>query len=168
MKIAIGTTSELKIRACEKALRKFGIDGELISIKTESGVNDQPYGFGEISTGAKNRAKEALKNVESAEIGVGIENGLIYIEETDQWFDMPCICILYKDGGESVSFGAGYDIPLEMIDKIKNENIELGKIIQELDPSAEKDPIGYFSGGKLKREEIVQQAIECALSKLKV
>ena len=168
MKIAIGTASELKIRACEKALEKFDIGGELVSTKTESGVADQPFGFGEITTGAKNRAEAALKNVENAELGIGIENGLIHIEEIDQWFDMPCICILQKNGGESIAFGAGYDIPLEMIERIKSENIELGKIIQLLDRNAEKDPIAYFSGGKLKREEIIQQAIECALSRLKV
>ncbi|MEI8143253.1 MAG: inosine/xanthosine triphosphatase [Candidatus Berkelbacteria bacterium] len=166
MKIAIGTTSELKIRACEVALKKFDIDNELISIKTESGVADQPFGFGDIVIGARNRATQALNNVENAELGIGIENGLIQIEEIDQWFDLPCICISRRDGGERIAFGAGYNIPFELIERIKNENTELGKIIQEFDSSAEKDPIGYFSGGKLKREEIIAQAIECALTKI--
>lgn len=163
MKIVVGTTSELKQRACKEALSRLGIDGEITSIKTNSSVSEQPFGYDEITKGARNRAKEALRLIEDAEISIGIENGLIKIDQINQWFDMPCVCILSKDGKEFFSFGTGYFIPEWMVEKVKNSNTDLGFIIQELDPEAEKDPIGYFSSGTFKREEILTQAIICAL-----
>ena len=166
MKIAIGTTSELKIRACKEALSKLGIESELLAVKAQSVVPDQPFGFEQITQGAKNRAVEALKLTENADFSIGIENGLAKVDEIGQWFDIPCVCIVTKEGDESYSFGSAYFVPDWMIDKIKEENTELGFIIQELDGEAEKDPIGYFSSGKFKREEILTQAIICALVKV--
>ena len=165
MEIAIGTTSELKIRACKEALSKLGIENELFTIKAQSGVPDQPFGFEQITQGAKSRASEALKLTENADFSIGVENGLVKIDEIEQWFDIPCVYIITKDGDESYSFGSAYFVPDWMIDRIKKENTELGFIIQGLDSGAEKDPIGYFSSGKFKREEILTQAIVCALVK---
>ena len=61
MKIAIGTTSEIKIRALKRALERFdSLKGsEIISVKTDSGVPAQPFGYAEMADGARNRSKQA-------------------------------------------------------------------------------------------------------------
>jgi non-canonical (house-cleaning) NTP pyrophosphatase len=53
-----------------------------------------------------------------------------------------------------------------MIDEIKEKNTELGHITQKLSGDLDKDGIKYFSAGKIKREELLTQAIEIALIKI--
>lgn len=163
MKIAIATTSELKIRALESALKRLNIIAEIISIKTDSGVSLQPFGYNETTKGAKNRAHEASA-VAGADLVVAIESGLIEIEEN--YFDVACICALSKDKDESIAYSGGYFTPQWIIDEIKETNTEYGFITQRLSGDKDKDPIKYFSDGVIKREEILSQAIIIALIKI--
>ncbi len=162
MKIVVGTTSELKLRAVRLALAKLNIMAEIITHKAVSNVPDQPRGFQEITAGAKNRAMDSLKNTD-ADMSIGIENGEVKINEIDQNFDFPCICVITKAGDESFAFGASYFVPDWMID----DDLELGLIIQRIDPSQkEKDPVRYFSNDLIKREELLANGIACALIKI--
>ncbi|MEX0931852.1 MAG: inosine/xanthosine triphosphatase [Candidatus Paceibacterota bacterium] len=163
MRVAIGTTSELKIRSLENALYKLQIKAEIHSIKTDSGVSNQPFGYKETTQGAKNRAKHALES-DSFDIGFGIENGLIEIE--GNFFDIACVCIKTKEGEESISYSSGYFTPQWIVEEIKEKHTDYGHITQRLSGDTDKDPIKYFSGGKVKREELLSQAIEIALIKI--
>lgn len=163
MKIAIGTTSELKVRALNNALTKFEIESEIVSLKTESGVPNQPFGYEETTKGAKNRAIATLEK-EGPDIALGVESGLIEIE--GNYFDIACVYIVTKEGDESVSYSAGYFTPRWIIEEIKEKNTEYGHITQRLSGDSEKDPLNYFSDGKIKREELLSQAIEIALVKI--
>lgn len=163
MKIAIGTTSELKVRALKDALYKLGIEAEIAPIKTNSSVSNQPFGYEETTKGAKNRSATAFEK-ESPDMALGVESGLIEIEEN--YFDIACIFIKTKDGEESISYSSGYFTPKWIIDEIKENNTEYGYITQRLSGNDEKDPLKYFSVGKMKREELLSQAIEIALVKI--
>lgn len=162
MKVAIGTTSELKIRALKNALTKLGVESEIISLKTESGVPNQPFGYEEATKGAKNRS-EAVLVESSSDIAIGVESGLIEIE--GNYFDIACVYIKTKND-VSVSYSAGYFTPQWIIDEIKETDTEYGHITQRLSHDSDKDPIKYFSEGKIKREELLSQAIELALIKI--
>lgn len=162
MKIAIGTTSELKTRALKEALNKLGVEAEISSIKTDSGVSSQPFDYEETTQGAKNRATSAFEK-ENPEMAIGIESGLIEIE--GNYFDIACVYIKTKED-ESFAYSAGYFTPKWIIDEIKETNTEYGYITQRLSGDAEKDPFKYFSEGKIKREELLSQAIEIALVKI--
>jgi inosine/xanthosine triphosphatase len=163
MKIAIGTTSELKIRALKAALEKLGIEVEIAPVKTESGVSNQPFGYKESTKGARNRASSALEK-ENADMALGVESGLIEIE--GNYFDIACVYIKTKEGEESVSYSSGYFTPKWIVEEIKEKNTEYGHITQRLSGDVEKDPLKYFSEGKMKREELLSQAIEIALVKI--
>ncbi len=162
MKIVIGTKSELKIRALKNALVEFEIESEILSLNTHTGVPDQPFGFLETITGAKNRAMESFQK-ENPDMAFGIENGLIEIE--GDYFDIACIYIKTKDD-ESVSYSSGYFTPKWVIKEIKEKNIEYSDITKRLSGNSEKDPLKYFSEGKLKREELLTEAIKVALIKI--
>lgn len=162
MKIAIGTTSKLKIRAVEAALQKMKVSAEIIPQQTESKVSDQPFGFEEVLEGAKNRAKDSLDSTK-ADMGIGIENGIVYQGSINGWFDLPCVAIVTSSGQLAYSFGATDKIPDWMIDRIKKEKTELGFIIQELSGASEKDPIAFFSDNLMRREDIIAEAVACAL-----
>lgn len=163
MKIVAGTTSALKIRAIESALAGLGIAGQVEGFDVASGVSNQPFGFDQIMEGSKNRAVQA-QALSDAEMAVGIEYGLVQIG--DEYFDIPCVTVITPEGLQSVSFGAGMYVPGWIIEKIKAEDSEFGPIIQEISGGGEKDPIKYFSGDKIKREDILAQAVAVALSQI--
>jgi len=164
MKIAIGTTNELKVRALKNAIEKLGLeDAEIISIKTDSGVPKQPFGYEEMTTGAKNRVQKAIDET-CPDFGVGVENGLVEIE--GNYFDIACIYIRSKEGDESVSFSSGISIPDWVIEEIREKDTEGGEITKRLSGDSEKDTGKYFSGGMIKREDILSQAIQIAFAKI--
>lgn len=162
MKIAIGTTSDLKVRALKNALAKLEIEGEIAPLKTESGVSNQPFGYKETTKGAMNRATAAFEK-EAPDLALGIENGVVEIE--GNYFDIACVCIKTNQD-ISISYSAGHPTPQWIIDEIKETNTEYGHITQRLSGDSEKDPLKYFSDGKIKREEVLSQAIEIALIKI--
>lgn len=163
MKVALGTTSELKIRALKLALDKLGIEAEVISQKVESNIADQPFGYEEMITGANNRVNNLSKILDS-DIYVSIESGLVLIG--GMYFDIACVYCRDRENFESISFSSGYCVPNWVVEKIKKEKTELGFITQELSGDTDKDGIKYFSDGFIKREELIYQAILISLSKL--
>lgn len=163
MKISLGTTSELKIRAVKCAFAKFEIDEELFPVEVVSGVSKQPFGFQEIITGSRNRASSALMEMD-ADLSIGIENGIVEIE--GNFYDLAGICIIEKNKSESLNFSAGMPVPEWAIAEIKANDSELGLITQRLSHGADKDPMNYFSNGKIKREEVLSQAIILALAQI--
>lgn len=168
MKIALGTKSKLKIRATEEAFKKLNFtEIQIESFDVPSGVSEQPFGFEETIKGARNRAENALRNSPSVDFSVGIENGLIKIELVEQYFDIPCVCIVSKGGDVSYSFGAGYYIPVWMVEKVINNEVPfLGYLVNEIDSAAGNDPITLFSKGVIKREEVLKEAIMIAVNKI--
>lgn len=162
MKIVIGTTSDLKIRAVKEAFRILKIEPEIITEKSDSEVPDQPFGIEQIIQGAENRAKNAFKSTE-ADLAIGIENGIIRLEQANKWMETLAVAVVSSDGKTSIGLGSAYPVPDWAVETIKSENTEMGKVIQKLDPNLEKDPISYFSGGRIKREETITQAVVSAM-----
>lgn len=162
MKIIIGTTSELKIRAAREAFRILNIDPEISTVKSDSEIPDQPFGIDQIITGAKNRAKNALVS-NPADFSIGIENGIIHVEQLNKWMETLAVVVVASDGRISVGLGSAYPVPDWAVEIIEKENTELGKVIQKLNPDLEKDPINYFSDGTIKREETITQAVVSAM-----
>jgi len=163
MKIAIGTTSELKIRSLKEALRRFDVEAEVVSLKTDSKVSSQPFGYDETILGAKNRVKQCQEET-NPDIAIAIESGLIEID--GRYFDIACVYTLSKEGNESMSFSSGFFTPQWIIDEIKEKNTEYGLITQRISGDPDKDPQKYFSGGIIKRDEMISQAIILALTKI--
>lgn len=166
MRVGIGTESVMKIRALEKALLKMDVKAEIVAMKANSQVAGQPFGYEEIIKGARNRAQQVLRESQ-VDWGVGVENGLISVASlTGQYFDVAAVIILTKQGQESVNFSTAYFVPGFIVREIRKKGVEFGHIIQRLAGGGEKDPMKYFSQGKIKREEMLAQAIEAALAKI--
>jgi non-canonical (house-cleaning) NTP pyrophosphatase len=75
MKIAVGTTSEQKLRYLHEVLDELNIVAELMPVNVLSGVSDQPISSKETKTGSINRAKNAIAEDDEADIALGIEVG---------------------------------------------------------------------------------------------
>jgi len=75
VKIAIGTTSEIKSTYFQDVLDSLNIKAKVFPVNTNSGVTYQPRTEKETKLGSINRAKSALEQLPDTEIGVGIEVG---------------------------------------------------------------------------------------------
>ncbi len=169
--VGAGTTSALKIRAITLAyehlypgIKISPVGFEIIPTDVKSVVSNQPFGFDEMLKGAMHRAVQAQK-VHDADVGVGIESGLVKVE--DNWFDVPCVVVAPRLGSVSFAFGALFPIPTRVVLAVNESRTELGHIVQVDAGGGEKDPHQWFSYGEVSRDEVVMQAILCALAPLR-
>jgi len=75
MKIAVGTTSKHKLEFLGEVLKNLDIKAKIVPVEADSEVSNQPLSESETETGSLNRAEGALRKVESADYGLGIEVG---------------------------------------------------------------------------------------------
>ncbi len=163
MKIAIGTASELKIRALKDALNVLKIEAEILSGKTSSGIPEEPIGFEQTSLGAKNRANEC-KQKHDPDIAVAVESGVMEILGNN--YSIACVHIITKDGQESVAYSSGYFVPDWMLKEALETNSDIGVVTKRISGGVDKDPLGYFSNNLINREHSLSQAIVLAFVKL--
>lgn len=164
MKIAVGTTSDLKLRAVRKAFNRAGIGAEIISRKVKSGVPKQPFSEKEIREGAANRARNAAKEASTADYGLGIESGIAL--KNRKYFELAA-CVAVNPDGEIIgeAFSAAVEIPAKVVRLIKDNDSEAGIIARELGGIQEKDPLLWYTGRKMSRDKILEDAVFLALCK---
>lgn len=73
----VGSTNPVKIAASREILRRLSPDVEVTGLAVPSGVPDQPFGDEETQAGARQRALAALAATPEAELGVGLEGGVV-------------------------------------------------------------------------------------------
>ena len=118
MKIAVGSTNPVKIKATRDAFKTlwpkkiWKVEG----ISVPSGVSDQPMSDKESIKGAINRAKRALKAL-SSEFGVGFEGGIQKIG--NRWFDCGWAVVVNKDGKIGIASTVRIETPKKLIKLIK-------------------------------------------------
>lgn len=76
MRIAVGSTNPVKVRAVKKIARKLFSNAEIVALEVPSGVPGQPRGDKQTRRGAINRALAARRAVK-ADWGVGLEGGIV-------------------------------------------------------------------------------------------
>lgn len=159
---AVGSESGPKLRAVHAAFVSLGYETEVLGFKAESGINQQPGNLAEMEEGAGNRALWASKECPDAQFYIGIENGLVL--QNGVWYDPACVIILTPEGQRSVAFGAFFPMPTWLAEEalLDKTTTDVGVIVQTL-AGGEKDTMKYLSEGTVPREELLVQAIQCAL-----
>lgn len=130
MKIAVGSTNPVKIKATRQAFLKVWPKKkwEVVGIEVESGVSSQPKSDLESIRGATNRARGALKQAKS-DYGVGIEGGISKINGI--WFDTAWIVVLDKKGRKGIGSTINMPTPPSFIKKVE-KGMEVGHIDDEV------------------------------------
>lgn len=108
MKIVLGSTNKDKINILKEALAKLGEKAKITGVKVDSGVSEQPIGEKETIKGAINRARQAFSLHPEADLGIGLEGGLVKIK--DRYF-LVCIAALI-DSQKNLYLGISSKWPL--------------------------------------------------------
>ena len=125
MKVGIATNSIDKINGIKQAFTRFfqieGIDVEVIHRSVDSGVTEQPFNE-ETYLGALNRVNNLI-DLENADFYVSCEAGIEKF--LGRYFNVQVVCI-YDKKTQGYSFGksAGWQIPSDDIEVIKNINLD--------------------------------------------
>ncbi len=161
MKVAVGTTNPVKIKAVETVFTRIygqvGVEG----VKVNSGVPPQPFGD-ETVTGAMNRAKCAYAP-EKFDLGVGIEAGLFKVGGIT--IDIQ-YCAIYDGSWLTLGCGSGFEYPSVVLDEVLAGK-EVGDVMSRVagvDNLGEKQgAIGFLSKGILTRTQLTEQSVFMAL-----
>lgn len=154
MKIVVGSTNPVKIKAVAAAFRKYFPSCEVVGVKVVSGVAEQPMSEEETRRGARARARAALAQTgENCDFGVGLEGGVTEFENV--MYECAWACVVDKVGKEGLGGGLYFELPQEIAWRIRAGG-ELGPIMDEL--TSEKNvkqksgAIGIFTRGELDRK----------------
>lgn len=162
MKVAVGSTNPVKVRAVERALDARGASVRAVAV--ESGVAEQPRNRAEAIEGADNRARRALAATD-ADLSVGIEGGVTSLEAVDGLF---LIMWASVTDGTRLEHGSGPSIrlPDSIADRI-HAGEELGPVLDDvLDTSGvatEQGAAGVLTDGIVDRESSLAHAVAGAL-----
>jgi inosine/xanthosine triphosphatase len=127
MKIAVGSTNPVKIRAVRSVARKIYPRAQVVAIDVRSGVPGQPRGDKQTQRGAINRAR-AVRRVANADWGVGLEGGIIKSE----FGTMTCAWAAIVDRRGRIGVGGSTNmlLPKQVAARVKR-GAELGDATDE-------------------------------------
>lgn len=167
MIVAVGTSNPVKVKAVENVLSKF-YEVTVIMREVSSKVPPQPIGLETTIEGAISRAKAALEIEARAELGVGIEAGIIPIPGTlSGYMDQQFAAILDRSGRITIGGGPAFEYPLFLVKRVLNEGIEVNTAMADLTGDLglghREGAIGYFSKGAINRTALTELAVLMAL-----
>lgn len=163
LKIALGTRNQAKRAA---VIQAAGV--EPICHAVPSGVPDQPMTEDETIQGAINRAKNVLKAVPEAAIGLGLEGGLTYDEvHAKQWY-LFSVCAAWDGSRLSIGRGLYFPLPRAVGERLKQGGVELSQLVDALSGTSgsnhREGAYGLFTDGRITRTDVFREAVIAALT----
>jgi inosine/xanthosine triphosphatase len=165
MRIAVGSTNKVKIRAVAGVAHRIWPEAEILGVDVNSGVSDQPHGDEEAIAGAMRRARSALGELD-ADLAVGLEGG---VTETPRGTYTNAWCaIVARDGATSVGGSVALPLPPRVAVRLR-QGWELGDAMDELtgmkDTKRKMGAVGILTNGLFDREGAYQQIVAYALAR---
>ncbi len=157
MKIIVTSTSKIKVGA---VVETFGTDCDIVGVKSNSGIPEQPYGASETISGAMNRITNILKINEShADLIISIENGIVAFGT--QFMDIAIIIGFNPKTGKKFHVTSA-GIPIEETDLVheavfrRKQEVTVGQLMAEKYNIDSNDPHKYLTNGISRRSILIQ------------
>lgn len=169
MEFAVGTTNAAKLGAVREILAEYPHlkEAAVESVKTESGVADQPKSLEETIRGAMNRARAAKGE---STYGVGIESGLMEVPYTKGGYMDVCACAIFDGHEFHLGLSSAWEFPDPKITQtIMSGTMDMSQAINHhgltTNPGigAAEGAIGILTKGRVNRKEYTKQALRMAL-----
>ncbi|MEN3054231.1 MAG: inosine/xanthosine triphosphatase [Candidatus Methanosuratincola petrocarbonis] len=166
--VAVGSSNPVKVQAVKNVFSRFLPQVEVIMKSVSSVVPPQPIGIEETIRGAIGRAMRALELEGSAEMGVGIEAGLLPVPYSiSGWMDQQYAAIVDRRGRVTIGGGPSFEYPAEVVKQVLSASSEVGKVMEALTGigglGRRQGAIGYFSKGAFDRLKLSEIAVLMAM-----
>jgi len=160
--ITLGSQSKDKLNILKDYFKVVGITNvNIIQVRAESNVSDQPLLKSETILGAKNRAKNAFVATKTTDLSIGLEGGL---SKRNGLYHLICVASIYD--GNNFYTGISQPIPLPAsVSKSIEKGHEFGVVIREYSKNKKvnsKDNVQEL----ISRHNSFKSAIEEAFSKI--
>lgn len=167
MKVLIATKNPGKVEAAKRALAHYFSDVEIIGVKAESNVSEQPVGK-ETYQGALNRVNNLMKyakeNNVKADLFMAVESGIT--EDLGFWA-ITNIAVIKNDKGEmGVGSSPSFPVPKKHVENIIKNTLGtvMDNLFNESDLRSSTGGIGLLTKDVLSRIDISEQAFVMALT----
>ena len=162
--IVVGSENPAKVEPVQTVFATFTPTLIVRGINIASGVPDQPLGWDDTLTGARNRARGALAEA-GAIYGVGLEGGVL-VNEHGGWL-ISIAVIARNDALEGVACGGWLPLPPQVVTRVYAGE-ELGHVIDDLayetGTKTRGGAIGFLTDGRFTRREMWVSALQMALA----
>lgn len=166
MKIALASTSTIKLNACKKVFNHIG-NAEFIARKVPSGVNEQPMNA-ETLTGAVNRVFALRGEIPDADYCVSIENGIF--EEDGAFIDRALAVVLPSEGMLVGMTSEGVAFPADCVEEARERGFDtwtVGQVMAERGIVTKHDDPHLDLSGR-SRQVYIEEALTRALQVLNI
>jgi inosine/xanthosine triphosphatase len=167
--VAVGSTNPVKIAAVRAVLTPLAPQVRVEALAADSTVAAQPWGDEETIHGARARALAARQAL-SAELGVGIEGGVVDSGgtlRTCAW----AVVVARLGAADVVSVGGSLAMPLPpAVAAAVRRGAELGEAVDRLTRTADtkrgRGAVGVLTGGLIDRQRAYEVILTYALAPL--
>ena len=161
LRVNVGSENPNKIGAVKNVLSMFYERLEVNGIKVDTGVPEQPFNDDTVK-GAINRAKNAIGD---ADLGIGIEAGLIWNDVAKRYFDVQYCAIIDRRGWITIGHGPGFYYPENVMEFVR-KGMSIGDAMKEAfdieNVGYKQGAIGFLTEGRYDRKRLTENAVMMA------
>lgn len=162
----VGSTNPVKIAAATAILARVAAQVQVTGIAVPSGVPDQPFGDEETQAGARQRARAALQATPEAQLGIGLEGGVVELPN-GELRSCAWAVVVDREGREGLGGSLSMPLPARVTARIRAGE-ELG---YAMDAEARtsgtkhgKGAVGILTAGLVDRQRAYEPMVAYALA----
>ena len=165
MNVSVATGNPIKIEAVRDVFTRFFPESvvRVQACAMEGDLPEQPIGE-QTTAGAIERARVAAKR-NGADLGVGIEAGLVRIPGNERWVSIQVCAIADRAGRIWIGLGPGYELP----EAVRNA-VLAGEPLRDaftrvlgVEDADRRGAVYHLSERRVDRRELTERAVEMAL-----
>ena len=164
--VVVGSNNPVKLETTKEAF-SISFPQETFTFEScsaESNIPDQPFGFEETRTGAKNRAHACSVAFPDADYYVGLEGGL---EEVDgEFWVFAVMCVQNKEGKRGFGRTGSFLLPPNVSERIhKGEELGVATdvVFSETNSKHKGGTIAILTNSAITRKDFYRDAVVFAL-----
>jgi len=166
-RVVVGSENPVKIEAVRAVLARCTTNVVVHGVAVPSGVPDQPWGDHETRPGALTRARAALAFDPSADLGIGLEGGVV--READGSV-RTCAWAAIIDRSGITSTGGSLAMPLPpAVATLLDRGVELGHamdaIVRTTNIKHGRGAVGVLTGNLITRQQAYEPLVTYALAR---
>ncbi|MBW2992985.1 inosine/xanthosine triphosphatase [Candidatus Woesearchaeota archaeon] len=167
MKINVGSGNPVKIKAVKDAFSNYFDSPEVVSIKVDSGVHEQPKSLKEIITGAKNRAVAAFKG---CDFSVGLEAGIFPFPDVKTGYVDTSAAVIFDGKDFFIGTSPCFEYPKSVIEAVLKGKKDVGAVFDEIygtnNLKHKEGAVGILTKNIVPRDKLIELSIVMALCRI--
>lgn len=161
---AVGSQNPVKVECVEESVRQFWSSARVSGVAAASGVSHQPTSDDEMLAGALNRARVAMRTLQGADYGVGIEGGIL--DTNAGMWAYAWVAAVDRTGTIGTGQTGRFLLP-EGVARLIRQGLELGEADDRFfgrnNSKQNEGAIGILSDNRITRLELYRPAVTFAL-----